>query len=735
MSINWQLLWDLCSSEEFPELMTLVLLQICEMCCPRKQSVLKGHSSSTRIASRKKRKIQYRFNEAKQNPTTPVARFHALERKLLLAHADIHDAVNKDLQYREMQAVNKIHTNPKYFFSYAKKFSKQKHNILMLFDENNDIVSCPKQIGDVLQRQFNSVFSDPSKTKIESATFDQPPLKSPHFDELIEFSKEDIMEAIDEIKPSAAAGPDEIPVSLLKNCKSVLAEPIHLIWSNSLNTGTVPGCYKTSHIAPIHKKGSRAIASNYRPVSLTSHIIKIYERVMRKQMITHLENNNLLRDNQHGFRAGKSCLTQLLHHFDDILESLGKDIDTDAIYLDYAKAFDKVDHNLLLKKLEIYGFNPKIVKWIRSFLSNRSQHVVIDGYKSFVSLIISGVPQGTVLGPILFIIYINDITEHVSHSTIRCFADDTRVCKSIADCSNILELQQDLDSVIQWSSRNNMALHEEKFEYICHKANKHNLLDELPFAAMQYQYKTANGMILSPVSHLRDLGITVSCDLSWSTHIRAICDKARQMAGWVFSVFHSRNRDTMILLYKSLVRCHLEFCSPLWNPTKISDIQELESVQRAFSARINAFQHLHYWDRLKKLGLMSLQRRRERFIVLHMWKICHGSTPNELKIRFEYNNRMGLTAKVPPLHKGCALANQTLYENSFGVRGPRIWNCIPADLRAIQRMDTFKSKLTEFLLIVPDTPPIRGYTPINSNSILEWRNNRDASALWGGRRI
>lgn len=252
---------------------------------------------------------------------------------------------------------------------------------------------------------------------------------------------------------------------------------------------------------------------------------------------------------------------------------------------------------------------------------------------------------------------------------------------------------------------------------------------------MQYQYKTANGMILSPVSHLRDLGITVSCDLSWSTHIRAICDKARQMAGWVFSVFHSRNRDTMILLYKSLVRCHLEFCSPLWNPTKISDIQELESVQRAFSARINAFQHLHYWDRLKKLGLMSLQRRRERFIVLHMWKICHGSTPNELKIRFEYNNRMGLTAKVPPLHKGCALANQTLYENSFGVRGPRIWNCIPADLRAIQRMDTFKSKLTEFLLIVPDTPPIRGYTPINSNSILEWRNNRDASALWGGRRI
>ena len=348
-SINWKQLCELCLPEEFPELMTLVLLQICEICCPRKQLISQGCSSSTKVASRKKRKIQCKLKEAKLNPTTPAARFQALERKLLLAHANIHDAVNKDLQYREMQAVNKIHSNPKYFFSYAKKFSKQKHNISMLFDENKNIATCPKKIANILQRQFNSVFSDLSKTEIESATFDSPPLPSPHVEEMIEFSKEDIMEAIDDIKPSAAAGPDEIPVSLLKNCKNLHAEPIHLIWSNSLSTSMVPDCYKTSLIAPIYKKGSRSIASNYRPVSLTSHIIKIYERVLRKQMIRHLDNNNLLCDNQHGFRAGRSCLTQLLHHFDDILESLGNDTDSDAIYLDFAKAFDKVDHKLLLK--------------------------------------------------------------------------------------------------------------------------------------------------------------------------------------------------------------------------------------------------------------------------------------------------------------------------------------------------------------------------------------------------
>ena len=172
-------------------------------------------------------------------------------------------------------------------------------------------------------------------------------------------------------------------------------------------------------------------------------------------------------------------------------------------------------------------------------------------------------------------------------------------------------------------------------------------------------YTTATGNILSPVSKLRDLGISISKDLSWSTHIRTICDKARQMtfvelcqmSASVFSILHTRKSDTMILLYKSLERCHLEYCSLLWNPTKISDIQELE---RAFSARINTVQHLHYWDRLMKLGHTSLQRRGERSIVLHMWKICYGIAPNELNIRFEYHPRMGLTAKVPPLRKDCA---------------------------------------------------------------------------------
>jgi hypothetical protein len=155
-----------------------------------------------------------------------------------------------------------------------------------------------------------------------------------------------------------------------------------------MNAGAVPSCYKVSHIFPLHKKDSRAVAANYRPISQTSHIIKVYERVIRKKLVDYLETNSLICGKQHGFRSGRSWLTQLLHHFDDVLESLTNNSDFDSIYLDYAKAFDKVDHKLLIRKLALHGIHPKIIKWIESFLSDRKQAVVVDGHLSLLAAII-----------------------------------------------------------------------------------------------------------------------------------------------------------------------------------------------------------------------------------------------------------------------------------------------------------------------------------------------------------
>ena len=226
------------------------------------------------------------------------------------------------------------------------------------------------------------------------------------------------------------------------------------------------------------------------------------------------------------------------------------------------------------------------------------------------------------------------------HSIIRCFADDTRISIAIKSEHDVKLLQKDLQNVIDWSERNNMALHKDKFEYMCHKFNHQYVLSELPFVVEHYQYSVSKDTTLEPIHQLRDLGVIVSSDLSWSPHIRAIADKARQKASWVLSVFHTRSHSIMLTLYKSMVRSLIEYCCPLWHPSKISDIQELESVQKAFTARISGMRDLHYWDRLVYLSLMSLQRRRERFIILHMWKILHGKTSNDLNVLFVLRPRL-----------------------------------------------------------------------------------------------
>ena len=234
-------------------------------------------------------------------------------------------------------------------------------------------------------------------------------------------------------------------------------------------------------------------------------------------MVYYLESNDLICDKQHGFRSGRSCLTQHLHHFDDVLEALSENSDFDSIYLDYAKAFDKVDHKLLVKKLTHYGIHPKIVKWVESFLTNRTQSVVVDGNLSLIALIISGVPQGTVLGPILFLIFINDIEHCILHSIVRCFADDTRISIAVKSERDVQLLQSDLENVMMWSERNNMALHWDKFEYMCHTFNKRHMLSELPFVSECYPCHVLNDITLQPVHQLRDLAY-LSLKISHGLH-------------------------------------------------------------------------------------------------------------------------------------------------------------------------------------------------------------------------
>ena len=377
-----------CTFEEFPAKLIQTVLNACLDSVLWKQFP-SGKPKLYNALRRKKSKLRVRVPAAKC--TGDLVRIKELENAIGLVSYEIKEAVVHHLDQNEKRAVERIGTNPKYFFSYAKSFSKVKQNISVLLNGNQELVAERKELANILQHQFYSVFSDPNCSSKNISTFKVPPLISSDTEPVLTLDK--IVEAISEIKLDSALGPDGI---LLKRCATSLCVPIHLLWSESMSSGIVPSFYKTWFVSPLFKKDSRCEPSNYMPVTLTSHIVKVYGRVVRKHIVHYLETNNLLTDKQHGFRSNRSCLTQMLDHFDDIYEGFTRGEDTDSIYLDYAKAFDKVDFDLLILKLKKYGFGNKLVDWIQSFLSDHEQVVVLNGVHSDITKVLSGVPQGTV---------------------------------------------------------------------------------------------------------------------------------------------------------------------------------------------------------------------------------------------------------------------------------------------------------------------------------------------------
>ena len=352
-------------------------------------------------------------------------------------------------------------------------------------------------------------------------------------------------------------------IKVLKECQLSLCRPLRLFWEKSFSEGIIPEIYKRQEITSIPKKGPKTKPQNFRPIALCPNPLKLVERVIRKKLVNYFELNNIINNNQHGFRKNHNCSTQLLSHLCYLMSCLVNGNEIDFIYIDYAKAFDKVDHNLLLYKLEQYGVNGKYLRWLEQFLKGRTQVVKVNGTFSYPTSVDSGVPQGSVLGPLLFIIYINDLPGVIKHSRLLTFADDMKIVKEISVASDTSLLQEDLNNVIEWSRKNNMKLNMEKFELVSHK------LEELPFHNLCNTYSVTANYDISPSLCVRDLGVNISSNLSWDEHIHMICNKATRVSAWVLKVFYSRNKEVLLTLYCSLIRPILEYCPEVWNPYKI----------------------------------------------------------------------------------------------------------------------------------------------------------------------
>lgn len=649
------------------------------------------------------------------------------ENKIISIEEKLKMSVELENDRKEMQAVSCIKTNPKYFYKYAANKSVVRANIGPLTDSDNRTISEPQEIVEELLLQYKSIFSSPVENKIINSPkefFSQDTNSVSKLTDIY-LSRDNIENAIKEVTTNSAAGPDLFPAVLLKSCASELSVPLLIFYRNSLDTGTIPKQLKSANITPIYKGGSRAEAKSYRPVSLTSHIIKVLERIIVKNMATYLEQNNKMNQDQHGFRSGRSCLSQLLSHYETILEKLEYNKNVDVVYLDFAKAFDKVDHGILLHKTQQMGITGKLGMWLHSFLTGREQRVVASGAVSQPSLVASGVPQGSVLGPILFLIHITDINRQVIHSTVASFADDTRVLKEVSSELEAKQLQADLASLYSWADHNNMSFNNNKFEHIHYSASRTD--DSV------YIYTAPDGSHIDTKQCIKDLGITLSSDGTFTQHIQHVVKKARSQVGWILRTFRTRKRSPMLTLYKSLVIPLVEYCCQLWSPWRVGEKQSLETIQRSFTSKISDIQHLDYWARLQELDLYSLERRRERYAILYIYKILIGKSINNMNIQFSIHQRRGRLCHIERIHSTASTRVKTLKENAFAIRGPQLFNALPRHLRDSpeQSLESFKNQLDKFLRTIPDQPKLPHYQLCAaSNSIIDQLAQRRADGLY-----
>ncbi|KAK3096436.1 hypothetical protein FSP39_000095 [Pinctada imbricata] len=484
------------------------------------------------------------------------------------------------------------------------------------------------------------------------------------------------------LKPHKATGPDMVPARLLKDFADEFSTILTRLFQSSLDGSRIPSDWRKAAIVPIYKKGDKHKASNYRPVSLTSISCKLLEHIIHSNIMDHYEHLDILTDKQHGFRSKRSCETQLILTIQELASTLSVGEQVDVILLDFSKAFDKVPHTRLLNKLEYYGVRGNINYWISDFLISRTQQVVLEGTASSTADVLSGVPQGTVLGPLLFLSFINDMPE-VTTSDIRLFADDSLLYRRITSTRDSDTLQQDLAALEKWETTWQMAFNPEKCTVI-HVTNRRKP------RITKYQL---HGHTLEREESSKYLGITISQDLKWNIHVNNVTSKANRSLGFIRRNLRGCRPSVKEAAYNAIVRPTLEYAASVWTQYTNQQITSIERVQRR-AARFVTNNYRDYipgavTGMIAHLGWESLATRRAKSRLTMMFKITHGlvDIPHEQHLvagdrRTRGNNQFREIA-----------TSEDAYKYSFYPRTIRQWNKLPTDITAIPSLEGFKATL------------------------------------------
>lgn len=522
------------------------------------------------------------------------------------------------------------------------------------FIQYKDVTAnAPEDICNLFSRFFSSVF-EPTEVS-DDFDVDSIPDLNLTSDLLLSnasISKDNLLRELRKLDASKGSGIDNIPPIFLKHTAYSLLEPIHYIFNRCLSEGVFPSIWKSARIVPVHKGGSKNDVENYRPISILPAISKVFESVVHKLIYPSLHTKII--EQQHGFVQNRSTTTNLLIYTSYLFEALDANKQTDSIYTDFRKAFDRVDHKILLYKLAFNGIRGNLWRWFKSYISNRTQKVVVNGFESAFVPVTSGVPQGSILGPLLFVLFINDVFQCFQFCNILLYADDLKIFHCINNPFDHIKIQEDLDRFSAYCIRNKLNLSLNKCKVISFVKKK---------TPSKFQYSLC-GVDLLSTDTIKDLGITLDSKLHLDSHIENIVNRAYKMYGFVMRTCSKFTRSsTLIYIYKSLIRSQLEYAVSVWNPYYNKYIESIESVQKKFLRHVNykfTNSYLPYQNLLRKYNILSLQSRRIQLNAQLLYDICHGRydcIPLNNKISYNVPRRAHTRRHLPPFATGKCRTN------------------------------------------------------------------------------
>jgi len=555
-------------------------------------------SSKTTKLFRQKYKLYWQYKSDLQNVTLKNKYVELSRLAQRQKRQDIISSENSILRSSNLQT----------FWKFIKSKLSYKASIPCILDEDGKTVLCDKiEKAERFNKYFCSVFSQ-DDNEIPNFPFPQ----SNQFISHVQFTPEIVYDKLNNLPNKNSCGPDNVPASLYKNLSVPLAEPLCKIFLTSFEQSRTPDEWKLANVVPIHKKGPTNVCGNYRPVSLECQASKIMESIVNDALLNHFKDK--FSKNQHGFLKQRSTVTQLLETLNDWTQAIEEGKVIDVQYIDWAKAFDSISHSILIGKLRRYGVVGSLLDWIKAFLKDRKQRVIIDGCLSSKGKVTSSVPQGSVLSSTLFLIFINDLELVFRHSKIRLFADDSKYyiifIRENSDQAKI-DMQSDNQALVQWGTENKMRIAFAKCATL-----------HLGYGNPANEY-TFDDFLIPSVDEIRDLGVTVSNNLKFGSHIMKICKSASATSNLIYKCFHNRSRTFLKKLFQVYVRPKLEYASQVWNPYHIKDIDAIEKIQRKFTKRIPGLHYLPYSERLRILNLERLELRRIHLDLTLVYKIIN----------------------------------------------------------------------------------------------------------------